>query len=426
MSEFVGRGHLAPSRPTDVSRRDCLLAERGRKSPAQRRTFLPILLAVLSTTALHAQTPTLEDSRKKLEDVRRERQRLEEERSKFQGQVQNLGAEIDNLERQRQSTNRIVNALEEQINGLNGQVDRAGAELVLVQDNLAEKRAVLARRLTEIYKRGQLYTFEVLVAAQSFGDLLSRYKYLYIQSRQDKFLVGDVEKLTAQVLKRRGEIIQAKSQLDLSREEREAELRRYGRLVEERGQRLRDARRSSTRTEQQLTALEKDERRLNDLLVELERARRSNAARGNAAGAPQPATLSTSDIGKLDWPVNGPILYNFGPVRHSSGATTLNNGIGIGAPVGTSVKAVEAGRVERVFSFSTYGLIVILDHGDGYRSLYMQLNSASVKQGTQVAKGDVIGTTGGAGTDAGPQLYFEIRGPSGAALDPTDWLKARR
>jgi septal ring factor EnvC (AmiA/AmiB activator) len=397
--------------------------------PTARPLVLIAILALLSTAAATpalSQTPTLEDSRKKLEDVRRERQRLEEERSKFQGQVQNLGAEIDNLERQRQSTNRIVNALEEQINGLNSQVDRAGAELVLVQDNLAEKRAVLARRLTEIYKRGQLYTFEVLVAAQSFGDLLSRYKYLYIQSRQDRFLVGDVEKLTAQVFKRRGEIMQAKTQLDLSREEREAELRRYGRLVEERGQRLKDARRSSTRTEQQLTALEKDEARLSDLLVELERARRSAAARGNAAGAAQPATLSTADIGKLDWPVDGPILYNFGPQRLSSGATIRNNGIGIGAPLGTQVRAVEAGKVERVFTFSTYGLIVILDHGDGYRSLYMHLNSAAVKQGAQLVKGQVVGTTGGQGSDAGPQLYFEIRGPSGAALDPTDWLKARR
>jgi septal ring factor EnvC (AmiA/AmiB activator) len=406
-----------------------VVASRGGGRLTARPLFIVTVLTVLcmtAPTALSAQTPNIEDSRKKLEDVRRERARLEQERSRLQGQVQNLGAEIDNLERQRQSTNRIVNALEEQINGLNSQVDRAGAELVLVQDNLAEKRAVLSRRLTEIYKRGQLYTFEVLVAAQSFGDLLSRYKYLYLQSRQDKFLVGDVEKLTEQVLKRRGEILQAKSQLDLSRDEREAELQRYGRLVEERGRRLRDARRSSSRTEQQLTALEKDEARLNDVLAELERARRSAAARGNAGGAPQPATLSTNDIGKLDWPVDGPILYNFGPQRLSSGATIRNNGIGIGAAVGTSVKAVEAGKVERVFTFSTYGLIVILDHGDGYRSLYMHLSSAAVKQGAQVVKGQVVGTTGGQGQDAGPQLYFEIRGPNGAALDPTDWLKARR
>ena len=153
-------------------------------------------------------------------------------------------------------------------------MDRAGADLALAQDNLAEKRAVLQRRLSEIYKRGRLYTFEVLVAAQSFGDLLSRYKYLFLQSRQDRVLMVDVEKLKGQVERRRGEILQVRSQLDHSREEREAELRRYGRLVDERAQRLRETRRTARTTEQQLTQLERDEARLNDMLAELERARR--------------------------------------------------------------------------------------------------------------------------------------------------------
>jgi septal ring factor EnvC (AmiA/AmiB activator) len=359
--------------------------------------------------------------------VRRERARLEEERTRLQGQVHDLGAELENLERQRQTTNRIVNELETQIGGLNSHIDEAGANLMLAQDNLAEKRAVLSRRLAEIYKRGTLYTFEVLVAAQSFGDLLSRYKYLFLQSRQDKALLGDVEKLTRQVERRRREILQVKAQLDQSREEREAELQRYGRLVEERGARLNEARRSARSTEQQLSALQRDEARLNDLLAELERARRDAAARNARPGeAARPGTLSTADIGKLDWPVNGPILYNFGPERLNSGATIRWNGIGISAPVGTPVKAVEAAKVERVFTFSTYGLTVILDHGDGYRSLYMHLASSAVQEGAQVVKGQVIGTTGGEGSDQGPQLYFEIRGRNGIALDPADWLKRRR
>ena len=113
--------------------------------PTARPLFaLAFLTTLLTTVSLPlAAQGNAEESRRKLEEVRRERQRLEEERIRLQGQVQNLGAELENLERQRQSTNRIVNALEEQIAGLNSQVDRAGADLVLVQDNLAEKRAVL-------------------------------------------------------------------------------------------------------------------------------------------------------------------------------------------------------------------------------------------------------------------------------------------
>jgi septal ring factor EnvC (AmiA/AmiB activator) len=315
--------------------------------------------------------------------------------------------------------------LETQIGGLNSHVDQSSADLALAQDNLAEKRAVLTRRLAEIYKRGRLYTFEVLVAAQSFGDLLSRYKYLFLQSRQDRTLVADVEKLTHQVERRRGEILQVRSQLDRSKDEREAELQRYGRLVEERGARLREARRSAKSNEQQLSSLQRDEARLNDLLAALEARARARQPAGRA-GNESAGTLTTADIGKLDWPVDGPIIYGFGPQRLASGATIRRNGIAIGAAVGTPVKAVEAGTVELLQSLGTYGLTVIVAHGNGYRSLYTNLREARVALGTQITKGQVIGTVGGENTDEGAHLYFEIRGERGIALDPADWLKRRR
>ncbi len=385
-----------------------------------------LLLSAGPSARLSAQSE-LDDSRRRLEEVRRERARLEDERSRLQGQVHDIGEELSNLERQRQTTNRIVNEIETQIGGLNTHADQAATDLALAQDNLAEKRAVLARRLAEIYKRGSMYTFEVMVAAQSFGDLLSRYKYLFLQSRQDRSLVDDVEKLTARVDRRRKEILQVRTELDRSREDRATELKRYGALVEESGRRLRDVRKSAKTTEQRLTVLERDEAQLNSLLAELETRRRTAAARNPAAtGVVGAGTLTTADIGKLDWPVDGQIVVTFGRERLASGATIRNNGIGIGAAVGTPVKAVEVATVERVQRLGTYGLTVILDHGNGYRSLYTQLDQARVAVGDKVTRGMIIGTVGGETTDQGPHLYFEIRGEDGIALDPSDWLKRRR
>ena len=418
----VGRLGGSAARPPAL-----LPSSRPAVRPSGRRSIRPwllVLLTLCSAAPLLAQSD-LDDSRRRLEEIRRERERLERDRIRLRGEVQDLGAELDNLERQRRSTNRIVNELETQIGGLNTHVDQSSAALALAQDNLAEKRAVLARRLAEIYKRGRLYTFEVMVAAQSFGDLLSRYKYLYLQSRQDKSLLTDVEKLTTQVERRRREILQVRSQLDLSREEREAELRRYSSLVDERASRLNEARRTARTTEQRLSALERDESRLNDLLAELERARRNAEPRVPAAGT-GPGTLTTADIGKLDWPVDGAILTRFGPETLHSGATIVNNGIRIGAPEGTPIRAVESGTVERVQSLGTYGLTIFLAHGNGYRSLYMQLHDARVAAGEKVTKGQVIGSVGGSNSDQGPHLQFEIRGKDGIALDPADWLKRRR
>lgn len=376
-------------------------------------------LAILPSRSLVAQQD-LEESRRRLEEVRREREKLQEERDRLQGQVHDLNQELDLLERQRQSTNRIVNELETQIGGLNSHVDIASAELALAQDNLAEKRAVLARRLVEIYKRGTLYPFQVIVAAESFGDLLNRYKYLFLTSRQDRALVTDVEKLRNQVQKRRGEIVSVRTELDHRREEREAELKRYGSLVEERSTRLRVTRRSAKSTEQKLSALDRDEARLNDLLASLERARKERATNPGAA------TLTTADIGKLDWPVDGAIIYGFGRQTLPSGGVIRRNGIGISAAAGTPVKAVETGKVELVQNLGTYGLTVVLAHGNGYRSLYTHLLDAKVSMGQDVVKGQAIGSVGGGNTDEGPHLYFEIRGENGIALDPADWLRKRK
>lgn len=381
---------------------------------------LGVLLALGPPGPLASQQ-TLEQSRRRLEEIRRERTQLEEERNRLQGQVHEIGQELDNLERQRQSTNRIVNELETQINALNSTLDRASTDLALAQDNLQEKRAVLARRLSEIYKRGRLYSFEVMVSAQSFGDLLNRYKYLHLQSRQDRSLVADVERLATQVERRRQEILQVKTQVDQNRSEREAELQRYSRLVAERSRRLRETRRDARTTEQRLSALQRDEARLNDLLAELERARRERPR-----GAPSAGALTTADIGKLDWPVDGPIITRFGSERLESGATIRHNGMYIGAPVGTAVKAVESGRVARAQDLGTYGTTMILEHGNGYWSIYARLSALEVKPGDDVVRGQVIGRVGGENTDEGPHLYFEIRGQDGIALDPADWLKRKR
>src|SRR5215207_7702306 len=203
--------------------------------------WLP-LLVILSLLAaagpVRAQDTTLEASRRGLQEIRRERDRLEEQQQRLQGQVHDVNDELSNLERQRESTQRIVNEIERQIGGLASQLDRSSAELILAEDNLAERRAVLERRLVDIYKRGALYTYQALFAAESFGDLLSRYKYLYLTSRQDRALVADVEQLRSRVVVERNTILDVRTQLDRSRQEREAEVAKFTGLAEARARRL--------------------------------------------------------------------------------------------------------------------------------------------------------------------------------------------
>jgi murein hydrolase activator len=385
-----------------------------------------VILALVSLPAFAQQDRReMEESRKRLEQIRKERDRLQEQQQRLTGQVHDVNEELRNLERQRQSTGKIVSEIERQIGGLSNQLDRSSAELILAEDNLAERRAVLDRRLVDIYKRGPLYTFQALLAAESFGDLLSRYKYLYLTSRQDRALVADVEKLRNRVIHQRNDLLDVRKQLDRSREEREAEFAKYSELAQERERRLRGLQRSARSTERRLSALEKDEARLTNLLAAMERARKDDASRGLRGANPLPGSITTADLGNLDWPVDGTIVYRFGRDTLPSGGIIRWNGVGISAAAGTPIKAVESGKVRLVGQFGTYGLTVVLEHGGGYYSVYSHLQAASVKLGASVTKGQPIGTVGGENSDYGPHLHFEIRGENQVALDPTDWLKAR-
>jgi murein hydrolase activator len=373
---------------------------------------------------LTAQQPNLEDSRQRLAEIRSERERLRREQQRLEGQVRDAGAELRNIESQRDATNRIVNELERQMRGLGDQLLTSSQQLALAQDNLADRRAVLNRRLVEIYKRGPLFTFQVLLTAESFGDLLSRYKYLYLQNRQDRALVEDITRLEGRIRLQRGELVDVRTDLDHRREERASELKSFEMLAEERSARLGRLRRSSESAQQRISALERDEARLNEVLASLERARRPRAP--GAPAGPGGTELTTADLGSLDWPVSGRILFRFGRDTLRSGAVIRRNGIGIAAPAGTPVKAVSSGRVALVQRLGTYGLTVVVEHGNGYFSLYMQLGSAAVAPGETVQRGQSIGTVGGENTEQGAHLYFEIRGENQIALDPADWLKAVR
>ena len=383
------------------------------------------VLSVLCTAPASAQDSSLDASRRRLQEIRRERERLEEQQLRLQGQVHDVNDELTNLERQRESTERIVSEIERQIGGLSSQLDRSSAELILAEDNLAERRAVLERRLVDIYKRGRLYTFQALMAAESFGDLLSRYKYLYLTSRQDRALVTDVEQLRNRVVAERNTILDVRTQLDRSRQEREAEYAKFTDLARARARRLESLQRSARSTERRLVALQKDEARLNGLLAALERARRDEAARGLRGAVAGPGSITTASLGKLDWPVEGTIVYRFGRDTLPSGGIIRWNGVGIAAAVGTPVRVVEAGKIRLVGQFGTYGLTIVVEHGNGYYSVYSHLQSATVKLGATVVKGATIGTVGGENSDYGPHLHFEIRGENQVALDPTTWLRKR-
>ncbi len=382
------RRHGKTSRRNVAERRNCYHG-------FSRRILVTSLCYALFATSLASQRPApfdqqLRDNQQRLESIRRERSDVEQELERLRTQVHSLSDELANIERQKETTNRIVNELDRQIYALSDQ--------------------------------RPLYAYQVLLAAESFGDLLSRYKYLYLVSRQDRLLANDMSKLQRRIGRERQTLVDARDVLGRRKNERTEELDRYLALEHERQTSLRETRRSAREALQRLSELERDEKSLNDRIVALERARREAEARGAASAA----AITTADLGQLDWPVQGRIVYQFGTATGPNNTRIPWHGIGIAAPAGTPVRAIAGGTVSLAGLFGTYLRSVLIDHGGGFYSFYGYLNDATVTQGERVIKGQVVGHVGGGSSDQGPHLHFEIRGQGGIALDPVNWLKTRR
>lgn len=388
---------------------------------------LALALAVGSPAAANAQSAReiqqrIRESQQTLQEIREERRGLQDQLERMQARAYSLSEELQNLERQRQTTGRLVNELDRQLSGLGAQVDQVTQDLVLAENALAEKEAVSRRRLVDIYKRGPLHSVQVLLAAESFGDLLSRYKYLFLISRQDRQLAHQLQDLRNRVAASRSDIVQIQRQIGRRRDERTDELRRYLTLQQQRQRSLSQARRQVQSTQTQLASLSDEERRIANLLASLEAERAAAEAR---AGGARAGSISDADLGRLDWPVTGSLAYRFGPTAASGGGRIRWDGIGIRATPGTEVVAVRGGRVVSAEPLGTYRTTVILDHGGGYYTLYAFLRDAAVVKGQEVTTGQAIGRVGEAADDQGARLHFEIRGPGSLPLDPLTWLRRR-
>ncbi len=109
------------------------------------------------------------------------------------------------------------------------------------------------------------------------------------------------------------------------------------------------------------------------------------------------------------WPLNGRLMSGFGHrMDPFSGEGAMHTGIDISAPMGTGVKATADGIVMFANWNSGYGRCVIVDHGNGYQTLYGHLSQIGVIEGEEIRQGEVLGRVGASGHSTGPHLHYEV------------------
>jgi septal ring factor EnvC (AmiA/AmiB activator) len=178
--------------------------------------------------------------------------------------------------------------------------------------------------------------------------------------------------------------------------------------------------------EQQLSQLQESENRLKSLMASLPVTEAELAVDPDEVTASpvsveqsaQPKVDFPSLKGKLSWPVNGKLAQKFGSAR----TTGTWDGVLIDANEGQEIKAVTAGKVVYAEWMRSYGLLLIIDHGQGYMTLYAFNQSLYKQAGDFVATGDIIASVGQSGGRSQSGLYFGIRN-KGVPIDPIEWCQ---
>jgi murein hydrolase activator len=388
--------------------------------------WLALSALVLCAAPALAQDSLEAQKRREMEDL----QRLAREHRQRAGQLQKretqVMTQLKRTERDLNTTRRRLRNLQQRERQLDNALDITRVNLQRSLQSLDQQRARLAKRLRNVYKSGANRDMEFMLSAQSFGQLLARWDYLVMVAEQDRLILEDIRGRKEQVEADQQRLEVNLDEIERNRKRTTNESSRLDDLRSERAKTVKTIQSQRQAYEAAAEELEKTARAIRSLLANLEAKRREEAARARSEGrTPQPYSGDfAKGQGSLDWPLRGTVIGRFGNEVHPKwGTVTPNNGVDIQAAIGSPVKAVAKGRVEYTSDdYGTYGQMIILNHGDGYFTLYGHLSQISVAVGAEVAPGQVIARSGDSGSLKGPILHFEVR-KGGTPLDPSDWLQ---
>jgi septal ring factor EnvC (AmiA/AmiB activator) len=357
---------------------------------------------------------------------------------------------LDDLEHNSILIRQLIQKLREEETGMTVEIDTAKNAIANLEGQLQFLKSHYANYVRSVYKNGRVYDVELLFSSKSINQLSIRIQYLKKFSEQRaKDLRSITENKT--ILEQKNQQLETKLQSE--RQLLSEKTREEGNLKRTFSQRqivLKKIRKNKQTYQKELTRKTEASKKIENLIVELiekERIRkeREDAERQERLAAearerelnktatppiPQPvdtkATLAFEKRrGKLRWPVaHGTVQTPFGNQIHPVLKTiTQNTGIDIATPSGSDVYAVADGEVAVLSFIPGFGNVLILNHSNGFRTVYAHLSDVTVSESQRVTEGTIIAKSGD--TVAGAILHFEIW-KEREKQNPEWWLANRR
>lgn len=365
-------------------------------------------------------TEKIERERKALEQLKdkieEKRKRADEADKKMESVLQGIQSLDERLVRHRQDHHEIVRKLRRKDREIEEITARVGAMRVSIQ----ERRDAILARLRVQYMEGRLGYVKTLLASNSYGDFERRRQYLTAVSQKDYELLGAFRADVIGMEQAERQRAEARAGMIAFKESIERKLGDIRSLQKEKKVYLTKITHEKDSYNRALEELERSASRVDGLLRELETRRKALAMR-----PPTSPALPKGARGALPWPADGQVVSFFGRQKHPTFNTYVQRkGIEIRTSEGSFIHAVMAGTVVYADWLKGYGLVIIVDHANGFFSLYAHASKILTKVGEPVNAGHPIGETGDTGMIGENTLYFELR-VGAEAVDPLLWLAKR-
>ncbi|HHT78840.1 MAG TPA: peptidoglycan DD-metalloendopeptidase family protein [Actinobacteria bacterium] len=330
-----------------------------------------------------------EETKKKVEDARNE----EENYIKQVNEVEdNMLAVLDDLE----ELNKKLDESKNNISDMTIDIAMQKEELKKIEAEILEKTEILNKRVTEIYKKGNSSSIDVIFKSVGFIDFFTRLKMVSAIAQKDIEIINEIKD-------KKQELIESQKNIIKMHEEELKQKKELESLIEESQKKKNELEKIYNQKKELLTIATANK----EALLTLERQLEQKQV--EITKVLQQYNYGSSPTGKLMWPVYGKLSSGFGNRRSYSGSVRFHAGIDIWAPSGSNIFAAESGQVLKAEYHGGYGYCILIYHGGDFATFYAHLSGFAVSVGQTVQKGQIIGYVGTTGYTTGPHLHFEVR-----------------
>lgn len=347
---------------------------------------------------------------------------LKQDAAKQQEYVDTLKEQIQNVQDQIDGLNNQINLLDESIKAKQQEMDEKEKS---VNDTVEQLR----ERLKALYLAGEASTLEIILNSESVMDMAQKLELVNMVMDHDTALIDSLRDEAEEIAAQKKEIEEQRAEVADAKTEIEQKSQELGALQQEAQKALEDLQGQEAAAENEQKRLQKEEAAAADAIDEWYREyqKQQEQNNNNGGGSGSGGSNGGGDrigTGSLIWPTPGMTRISQPYKGRAHTGVDISNGNSYGRQIvaADSGTVIYAGTNNTGAGMWTYGIYVMIDHGNGMTTLYAHCSSVSVRPGQTVTKGQEIARVGNTGNSFGAHLHFEVR-VNGSLTNPMNYFK---